>query len=69
MVSVEYVNGEDESNLYKINMKLILSRSLDFIEVESNKYKKRQSIKNVSVYKAKIGIVGAEGFEPPTLWV
>ena len=69
MVSVEYVNGENESNVYKINMKLILNRILDFIEVESNKYKKRQSIKNVSVYKEKIEIVGAEGFEPPTLWV
>ena len=50
-------------------MKLILSGSVDFIEVESDINKKRQSIKNVSVYKAKIEIVGAEGFEPPTLWV
>ena len=68
-VSVEYVNGKNGSKVHKISMKLILSGSVDFIEVESDINKKRQSIKNVSVYKLKLVIVGAEGFEPPTLWV
>ena len=68
-VSVEYVNGVGESKIYKINMKLILGGSVEFVEVESDINKKRQSIKNVSVYKVKSEVVGAEGFEPPTPWV
>ena len=50
-------------------MGIELGGSVDFVEVERDINKERHSIKNVSVYKVKSEFVGAEGFEPPTLWV
>ena len=68
-VKVKFNGKDDEFKTYELQIKVLLGDKTQFVGVGVTKNKKSYLMKDNSIYKVKLEDVGAEGFEPPTLWV